>query len=103
MPDQPIPMPDDAAAAAVDFVPHLALRLGAVSVLCTVLLVFFGNEGKYGVALGVALLVCGLGTTLGVCGIGLALRDGRRLGVAIAGTLLSASLPAYLLAGMPWN
>ena len=89
---------------SVDFVPQLSVSLGLVSLLSTLLLVLFGDTvEEYALALVIGLIVCGLGATLGVCGIALSLRDGRHLLVGVLGTALSASLPAYLLAGMPWS
>lgn len=86
--------------APVDFVPRLGLGLGVGSSVGGLVLVVAGAGG---IPAMLVLLVATLGMTLGVCGLLLALRDGRERLVALAGTLLSAAYPGYLLAGMPWG
>jgi len=88
--------------SAVDLVPRWSASLGVLSVLGTVGLVLLGESAQgEGLVLMTVLLLATLGVTLGICGVLLALRDGRHLGLAVAGTLGSLALPAYLLAGMP--
>jgi hypothetical protein len=89
---------------AVEVVPQGAASLGVLSLLSTAALPLLGEaaHGNGLVLMGVLMLAT-VGVTLGLCGVVLALRDKRHLGLALLGSLGSLSLPAYLLAGMPWN
>lgn len=84
--------------AAVDHVPVWAGSLGAMTVAFTAIWIPFRDRMPgSGPLLVLFLVLASLGTTLGLCGVLLALRDGRRLGLALGGLGASLSLPLILI------
>ena len=86
------------AFAAVDHVPVWAGSLGAMTVAFTAIWIPFREHMPgSGPLLVLFLVLASLGVTFGTCGVLLAMRDGRRLGLAVAGLCANLSLPTILL------
>jgi hypothetical protein len=95
------PSSPPAAPSAVDCVPLWSLGLGVVTTAATLAWLGLRRLPGAGAVLMAFVVLAALGVTLGVCGVLLALRDGRRLSCALAGTGLNLCLPGVLLAGGP--
>ena len=92
------PSPQD--FQAVDYVPLWGASLGVMTLGFTALWVV-GREllPGSGALLVLFLILASLGTTFAICGVLLAMRDGRRLGLAVLGLAGNLSLPLLLLFG----
>lgn len=88
---------------AVDHVPVWGASIGVMTLVFTGVWISMRDQiPGSGSLLVLFLILASLGATLGLCGVMLALRDGRRMGVALLGLAGSLSLPMILLfAGAP--